>query len=191
MKRGRPRGYDRAVALQRLRMAFARRGYAGASTETLSRATGLHRPSLDRAFGDKRRMFHASLEHEHRALQARLQQIAGVEDAIPRRIERFLESVVADYSAAVPEPSGLALAAGLAEVTCDRRAAVWLRRTQRALKQAAERALGPAAPELCELLADLALGLCVRGRLAQGGIECDADLAVRARLIATLLAQRD
>jgi AcrR family transcriptional regulator len=186
--RGRPRGFDRQIALTRLRAAFARRGYAGTSVEALSKATGLHRPSLDRAFGDKRRMLLASLEDEHRALQTRLDGLASSERGVQQRIEQYFEAVVADYCAARPDPPGLALAAGLADVVSDRRVSVWLRRIQLILTEAAERALGPAPKAYCDLLADLAFGLCVRSRLAQGGIGCDGELAVRAELIAAMIS---
>jgi AcrR family transcriptional regulator len=185
VKRGRPRSFDRQVAVRRLRAAFARRGYSGTSVEALSKATGLHRPSLDRAFGDKRRMFLASLEDEHRVLQARLLGLAKSEDGVPQRVQRYLEAVAAEYCPASPDAPGLAWAAGLAEVTGDRRVAVWVRRLHATLMEAAEAVLRPAPREWCELLADLAMGLCVRHRLAQGGI-AETDLADRARRIGAL-----
>src|SRR5260221_8326076 len=53
-KRGRPRGYEPEAALTRARAAFWDAGYAATSLDALSEATGMNRPSLYGAFGDKR-----------------------------------------------------------------------------------------------------------------------------------------
>jgi TetR/AcrR family transcriptional regulator, copper-responsive repressor len=53
-RRGRPREYDPDVALAQATDAFWRAGFAATSLDELSAATGMHRPSLYAAFGDKR-----------------------------------------------------------------------------------------------------------------------------------------
>jgi AcrR family transcriptional regulator len=55
--RGRPRSYDPDTALQRARDAFWQTGYAGTSLDEISAATGMNRPSLRAAFGDKRAIY--------------------------------------------------------------------------------------------------------------------------------------
>src|SRR6186997_1818062 len=70
-RRGRPRAYDPAQALARAADTFWKAGYAGTSLDDLSEATGMNRPSLYAAFGDKRDLYLKTLMHyrdEGRAL---------------------------------------------------------------------------------------------------------------------------
>ena len=55
--RGRPRAYEPEVALRRAADAFWKGGYAGTSLDDLSAATGMNRPSLRAAFGDKHTIY--------------------------------------------------------------------------------------------------------------------------------------
>src|SRR5882757_11478340 len=70
-RRGRPRAYDPKTALARAAATFWKAGYAGTSLDDLSEATGMNRPSLYAAFGDKRDLYLKTLEYyreESRAL---------------------------------------------------------------------------------------------------------------------------
>ena len=55
--RGRPRSFDRSVALERAMDVFWARGYAGASIAELTEAMGINSPSLYAAFGSKEELF--------------------------------------------------------------------------------------------------------------------------------------
>lgn len=59
--RGRPRGFDPETVLASVRDTFWQHGYAGTSVDQLVSATGLHKPSLYGAFGDKKRLYVAAL----------------------------------------------------------------------------------------------------------------------------------
>jgi AcrR family transcriptional regulator len=61
-KRGRPRAYDPDAALMAAMAAFWERGYAATSLDDLVAATGMNRPSLYAAFGDKRAIYVKALE---------------------------------------------------------------------------------------------------------------------------------
>lgn len=61
-RRGRPRAYDPEVALAKATETFWNQGYAGASLDDLSAATGMNRPSLYGAFGDKQALFSAAID---------------------------------------------------------------------------------------------------------------------------------
>jgi AcrR family transcriptional regulator len=72
-RRGRPRAYDPEVALSKVTETFWEQGYAGASLDDLSAATGMNRPSLYGAFGDKQALFKTALDRymdESRAAMA-------------------------------------------------------------------------------------------------------------------------
>jgi TetR/AcrR family transcriptional regulator, copper-responsive repressor len=56
-RRGRPRAYDPDTALAQAMETFWKSGYAGTSLDDLSAATGMNRPSLYAAFGDKRDIY--------------------------------------------------------------------------------------------------------------------------------------
>src|ERR1700753_330231 len=70
-RRGRPRAYDPQVAIARAAEVFWKAGYAGTSLDDLVAATGMNRPSLYAAFGDKRDLYLKTLAYyrdEGRAL---------------------------------------------------------------------------------------------------------------------------
>lgn len=56
-RRGRPPAYDADLALARALETFWTGGFAATSLDDLSAATGMNRPSLYGAFGDKRALF--------------------------------------------------------------------------------------------------------------------------------------
>src|SRR5207247_4308547 len=56
-RRGRPRAYQPGVALGRALDLFRKDGFAATSLDDLSAATGMNRPSLYGAFGDKRELY--------------------------------------------------------------------------------------------------------------------------------------
>lgn len=56
-RRGRPRAYDPEAALQQATEAFWKTGYSGTSLDEISAATGMNRPSLRAAFGDKHMLY--------------------------------------------------------------------------------------------------------------------------------------
>ena len=59
--RGRPRAYDPDKALRAALLVFAEKGYGATSLDLLSEATGMNRPSLYSAFGDKKAIYRKAL----------------------------------------------------------------------------------------------------------------------------------
>lgn len=60
--RGRPRTYDPNEALGKAMGAFWDRGYSATSLDDISAATGMNRPSLYAAFGDKQAIYLKAIE---------------------------------------------------------------------------------------------------------------------------------
>src|SRR3977135_1201696 len=56
-RRGRPRAYQPEIALGKALDLFRKGGFAATSLDDLSAATGMNRPSLYGAFGDKREFY--------------------------------------------------------------------------------------------------------------------------------------
>jgi len=90
--RGRPRQYDPDTALDRARNAFWDTGYAATSLDDLSAATGLNRPSLYGAFGDKQALYLASLDRSRRELTASLTAALAPAEPLRRALERVFSS---------------------------------------------------------------------------------------------------
>ncbi len=63
MARGRPRKIDPSDALQDVMIAFWQNGYAATSMTDLSEASGMAKPGLYAAFGDKEALFEKALLH--------------------------------------------------------------------------------------------------------------------------------
>jgi len=60
--RGRPRSFDREAALNAAMEVFWTKGYEAASISDLTEAMGINPPSLYAAFGDKEKLFLATIE---------------------------------------------------------------------------------------------------------------------------------
>ena len=61
-RRGRPREYDPDEALRAALGVFLKKGYGGTSLDALAEATGMNRPSLYAAFGDKKSIYRKALD---------------------------------------------------------------------------------------------------------------------------------
>jgi TetR/AcrR family transcriptional regulator, copper-responsive repressor len=74
-KRGRPRAYEPDVALTRAMDVFWRDGFAATSLDSISAATGMNRPSLYAAFGDKRDIYVKAYERYRERARMRMAEI--------------------------------------------------------------------------------------------------------------------
>jgi len=95
--RGRPRSFNTDEVLARARDTFWRYGFAGTSMDQLSAATGLHKPSLYGAFGDKKALYLAALDNylaDVRAEFAEAFAVPGLFESLyavtERSIDKFL-----------------------------------------------------------------------------------------------------
>ena len=74
-RRGRPRAYEPEVALARALDVFWKEGFAATSLDDLSAATGMNRPSLYGAFGDKRELYIKSYESYRDRARVRMGEV--------------------------------------------------------------------------------------------------------------------
>ncbi len=86
---GRPRAFDKAEVLLRLRDAFWSRGFEATSLDDLMRTTGLGKGSLYAAFGDKRQLFLEVLEAYSAWRLAEVRALLGREAGRKPAIERL------------------------------------------------------------------------------------------------------
>src|SRR6266576_3193105 len=82
-RRGRPRAYQPEVALGKALDLFRKGGFAATSLDDLSAATGMNRPSLYGAFGDKRELYIKA--HQRYREDARLAMQDIFRDELPIR----------------------------------------------------------------------------------------------------------
>jgi TetR/AcrR family transcriptional regulator, copper-responsive repressor len=88
-RRGRPRAYQPEVALGKALDLFRQGGFAATSLDDLSAATGMNRPSLYGAFGDKRELYIKSYQRYRDDARAAMIDIFREELPIRKRLERI------------------------------------------------------------------------------------------------------
>src|SRR5580704_4385012 len=96
-RRGRPRQYDPDSALARATAAFWKNGYAGTSLDDLSEATGMNRPSLYAAFGDKRDLYLKTLEYYRNQSRALAREVLTDHPPLRVFLKRFYDKALELY----------------------------------------------------------------------------------------------
>jgi AcrR family transcriptional regulator len=144
--RGRPRAYDPQTALARAADTFWRAGYAATSLDDLAAATGMNRPSLYAAFGDKRELYLKTLEHYRDAYRVLARQTLADDPPLRVFLKRFYDAALDLYLAGEDGPRGcysIGTAATVAMVDADVRAflAESMRSTDAFLKSRIDRAI--------------------------------------------------
>ncbi len=88
-RRGRPRAYQPEIALGKALDLFRKDGFAATSLDDLSAATGMNRPSLYGAFGDKRELYIKSYARYRADARAAMLDIFRDEQPIRQRLQRI------------------------------------------------------------------------------------------------------
>lgn len=96
-RRGRPRAYDPAQAIARAAERFWQAGYAGTSLDDLSDATGMNRPSLYAAFGDKRDLYLKTLEYYREESRALARNALADDPPLRVLLKRLYDGALALY----------------------------------------------------------------------------------------------
>ena len=90
----RPRSFDPDEALDLARDVFWQNGFQGTSLDDITAATGLAKPSLYAAFGDKNALFLKVLDRYHASIVANAERVLNqgpsARDAIERRLTGFV-----------------------------------------------------------------------------------------------------
>ena len=105
-RRGRPRAYQPEVALGKALDLFRRGGFAATSLDDLSAATGMNRPSLYGAFGDKRELYIKSYQRYREDARVAMQNIFREPSPIRRRLERIYKVALDIYLSGESGPRG-------------------------------------------------------------------------------------
>src|SRR5271165_3051801 len=105
-RRGRPRAYQPDVALARALDLFRKGGFAATSLDDLSAATGMNRPSLYGAFGDKRELYIKSYERYREIARAAVAEIFRAQLPLRKRLERIYAVALDIYVSGDEGPKG-------------------------------------------------------------------------------------
>ena len=105
-RRGRPRAYDPQEALLRATDAFWKNGYAGTSLDEITAATGMNRPSLYAAFGDKQSLYHKALAHYWQLRFAEIREALAGDLALDEALMSVYEAALALYFSGYDRPRG-------------------------------------------------------------------------------------
>jgi TetR/AcrR family transcriptional regulator, copper-responsive repressor len=105
-RRGRPRAYQPEVALGKALDLFRQDGVAATSLDDLSAATGMNRPSLYGAFGDKRELYIKSYQRYRDDARAAMIDVFRIEMPIRNRLERIYSIALDIYLSGEAGPRG-------------------------------------------------------------------------------------
>jgi AcrR family transcriptional regulator len=105
-RRGRPRAYEPDVALGKALELFRKGGLTATSLDDLSAATGMNRPSLYGAFGDKRELYIKSYQRYRDDARAAMANIFREELPLRRRLERIYAVALDIYLSGEDGPKG-------------------------------------------------------------------------------------
>ena len=95
---GRPREFDRDLALQQAMLAFWKQGYEGTSMADLVAATGLASARLYAAFGSKQALFREAVTRYEAGDGAFAETALQTEDGVRVAIEKLLTDAVLTYT---------------------------------------------------------------------------------------------
>ena len=105
-RRGRPRAYQPEIALGKALDLFRKDGFAATSLDDLSAATGMNRPSLYGAFGDKRELYIKSYQRYRADAREAMLDIFRDELPIRERLQRIYAVALDIYLSGDAGPRG-------------------------------------------------------------------------------------
>src|SRR3981189_3259644 len=105
-RRGRPRAYQPEIALGKALDFFRKDGFAAPSLDDLSAATGMNRPSLYGAFGDKRELYIKSYQRYRADARTAMIDIFSEELPIRKRLQRIFAVALDIYLSGEAGPRG-------------------------------------------------------------------------------------
>jgi len=105
-RRGRPRQYDPDRALADAAATFWKNGYGGTSLDDLVAATGMNRPSLYAAFGDKSDLYLKTLERYQRKSRTKTLELLADNPSLRVFLTRFYDGALEIYRAGGADARG-------------------------------------------------------------------------------------
>lgn len=104
--RGRPRKFDEAAVLRAALQRFRTLGYSNTSLDDLAEATGVNRPSLYAAFGDKKALYLAGLAQTHASVDATFRALYEAEYPPEKMLKALFLGALEGFLTGEDGPSG-------------------------------------------------------------------------------------
>lgn len=118
--RGRPRGFDAEATLRLIADRFRDGGFSATSLDDIARATGLNRPSLYAAYGDKKAMYVAVLDRLLEDVATSIDALEAAGLGLRDTVTILFAQSIAGYLAGPHGPRGcLAIGTASAEAVGD------------------------------------------------------------------------
>jgi AcrR family transcriptional regulator len=105
-RRGRPRAYDPQAALRQVTDTFWKTGYSATSLDEISAATGMNRPSLYAAFGDKHALYLEALARYWQISLAATREALADDRPLDEALMRAYEAALSIYFSGDGDPRG-------------------------------------------------------------------------------------
>jgi AcrR family transcriptional regulator len=105
-RRGRPRTFETDTALAQAMDVFWSDGFTATSLDDISAATGLNRPSLDGAFGDKRALYLQAYGQYRKRVNESFAPLFAARDPLRVKLTRILTAALDLYLSGPDGPRG-------------------------------------------------------------------------------------
>ena len=105
-RRGRPRAFEPETALAQVMDAFWSDGFAATSLDDISAATGLTRPSLYGAFGDKRALYLQAYRQYRKRVNESFAPLFAAQEPLRVKLRRILTAALDVYLSGSDGPRG-------------------------------------------------------------------------------------
>ena len=105
-RRGRPRGFKPETALNQAMDVFWKDGFAATSLDDVSAATGLNRPSLYGAFGDKRALYLQAYSQYRKHVNEAFAPLFAAREPLREKLKRILMTALDLYLSGEGGPRG-------------------------------------------------------------------------------------
>jgi len=105
-RRGRPRAYDPEAALRQVTDTFWKAGYSATSLDEISAATGMNRPSLYAAFGDKHALYLEALAEYWRISLTATREALAEDRLLNEALMHAYEAALSIYFSGEGSPLG-------------------------------------------------------------------------------------
>jgi TetR/AcrR family transcriptional regulator, copper-responsive repressor len=104
--RGRPRKFDEDAVLRAAMERFRTHGFAATSLDDLAEATGVNRPSLYAAFGDKKSLYLAALTRMRTNTERRFDALIAANYPLEKMLKALFLGAIEGYLTGENGPSG-------------------------------------------------------------------------------------
>jgi TetR/AcrR family transcriptional regulator, copper-responsive repressor len=105
-RRGRPRAFEPEAALTQAMDVFWKDGFAATSLDDVSAATGLNRPSLYGAFGDKRALYLKAYSQYRKHVNQAFTPLFAASEPLRKKLKRILITALDLYLSGEEGPRG-------------------------------------------------------------------------------------